>query len=96
MMVARASQDDLAASDIEAGWRTRLRRALQADPEAAEELRLLLAELDPEVRSDPTASVHNSISGGVQHGPVIQGQYFSGLTFGGSGAVPPEQDSGAV
>lgn len=96
LMAARASQDELAASDIEAGWRTRLRRALQADPEAAEELRLLLAELGPESGNDPSVSVHNSITGGVQHGPVIQGQYFSGLNFGGSGAVPPEQGTGAV
>lgn len=96
LMVAHAEQDDLAGSDIEAVWRTRLRRVLLADPEAAEELRLLLAELDQNAQNAPSVSVHNSISGGVQNGPVFQGQNFSGLTFGGSGAVPPEQGAGAV
>jgi hypothetical protein len=96
LMAAHAERDELAGADIEAAWRTRLRRVLLADPEAAEEFRLLLAELDPNAQSEPSASVHNSISGGVQNGPVFQGQHFSGLTFGGSGAVPPEQGGGAV
>jgi hypothetical protein len=96
LMAARAAQDELAGADIEAVWRTRLRRVLLADPEAAEELRLLLAELDPNADDDRAASVYNSISGGVQNGPVFQGRHFSGLTFGGSGAVPPEPGAGAV
>ncbi|MFJ2161598.1 hypothetical protein [Streptomyces sp. NPDC087856] len=96
-MAAHAERDELAGADIEATWRSRLRRVLLADPEAAEELRLLLAELDPDAQSEPSASVHNSISGGVQNGPVFQGQHFSGLTFGGSGAaVPSEQDGGVM
>ncbi|WP_369033232.1 hypothetical protein [Streptomyces adonidis] len=96
LTAARASEDDLAAADVEAVWRTRLRRALQTDPEAAEQLRLLLAELDPMVKSESAASVHNSISGGVQHGPVIQGQHFTGLTFHTTGTVPPQQPPGTV
>lgn len=95
LVAARAAQDELAGSDIEAVWRTRLRRVLLADPGAAEELRLLLSESDPNA-GDRGASVHNSISGGVQNGPVFQGQHFSGLPFGGPGAVPPEQSAGAV
>ncbi|MFJ5305210.1 hypothetical protein [Streptomyces sp. NPDC088350] len=95
-MAAHAAQDELSGADIEAVWRTRLRRVLLADPEAAEELRLLLAELDPSAGSTPSVSVHNSISGGVQNGPVVQGQNFSGLTFGGSGSVPPGPSAGAV
>jgi hypothetical protein len=96
LMAARAAQDDLAGADIEAVWRARLRRVLQADLQAAEELRSLLAELEPSIDDKQGAAVHNSISGGVQNGPVFQGQHFSGLTFGGSGAVPPEQGAGAV
>ncbi len=95
-MVAHAERDELAGSDIEAVWRTRLRRVLLADPGAAEELRLLLAGLDPNAQNDPSVSVHNSISGGVQNGPVFQGQNFSGLTFGGPGSVPPGPSAGAV
>lgn len=96
LAAARASEDDLAAADIEAGWRMRLRRALQTNPEAAEELRLLLAELEAEAGGKPTVTVHNSISGGVQNGPVFQGQHFSGLTFHSAGAPLPEQGTGSA
>ncbi|MFD5720926.1 hypothetical protein [Streptomyces sp. NPDC127036] len=96
LTAARASEDELAAADVEAIWRTRMRRALQSAPEAAEELRLLLAELDPGLKTESAHSVHNSISGGVQHGPVIQGQNFTGLTFHTTGTVPPDQTAGDV
>lgn len=95
LLAARESGDELAAADVEAGWRARLRRALRDDPGAAEELRLMLAELAPGRGSEPTVSVRNSISGGVQHGPVFQGQSFSGLTFTTPGTVPPEPGTGA-
>jgi hypothetical protein len=96
LMAARAARDELAGADVEAVWRTRLRRVLVADPEAAEELRLLLAELDPSAGNAPSVSVHNTISGGSYHAPVFQGQKFSGFTLGGSGTVPPEPGAGAV
>jgi hypothetical protein len=35
---------------------------------------------------EKTGSVTNTISGGVQHGPVLMGRDFTGLTFG---AAPP-------
>ncbi|MGW3974317.1 hypothetical protein ACWEFD_34120 [Streptomyces ardesiacus] len=95
LVAARASDDELAVADIEAGWRLRLRRALQADPGAAEELRLLLAELAPAAAgSDAAVTVHNSVNGGVQNGPVIQGQQFSSLTFYSSGSVPQGSSAG--
>ncbi|QLE70937.1 hypothetical protein FGW37_04350 [Streptomyces rectiverticillatus] len=95
LVAARAVADEPAVADIEAGWRLRLRRALQADPGAAEELRLLLAELAPGAAgSDAAITVHNSVSGGVQNGPVIQGQQFSGLTFYSSGSAPRGQGAG--
>ena len=34
-------------------------------------------------------NVTNSISGGNQYGPVLQGQNFSGLTFGPPAVPPP-------
>lgn len=95
LTAARAAQDELAGSGTEAMWRTRLRRVLLAGPGTAEELRLLLAESDPDA-NDRGASVHNSNSGGVQNGPVFQAPHCCGLTFCRPGAVPPGQSAGAV
>jgi hypothetical protein len=67
---ALSSGDEQTASDVQAEWRTRLRRALLADPSAAAELRSVLDELG--VSPGTQHVVHNSISGGVQHAPVIQ------------------------
>jgi hypothetical protein len=85
---ARESGDAEAADDVEAEWRTRLRRLLRADPAAAEELRALLTELGPLANGGPAVVVHNTVSGGVQHGPVVQGLNFSGLTFHTSTPAP--------
>lgn len=73
--------DDLAAADVEAEWRTRLRRVLRTDPVAAADLRALLDEVAPLVGDGDAGAVHNTISGGVQHGPIIQGRDFSDLTL---------------
>ena len=35
------------------------------------------------------ATVTNTISGGTQHGPVLQGRDFSNITFGAAPATPP-------
>lgn len=44
-----------------------------------------------------TGNVTNTISGGTQCGPVLQGRDFTGLTFGASPPPPPSRpgDSGA-
>jgi hypothetical protein len=94
LVAARESGDEDAEADIEAEWRMRMRRALRADRQAAEELRQLLAELDPGTSGERPPAVHNSISGGVQNGPVFQGRDFSGLSFGSSGVRPPEREAG--
>ncbi|MEV6963126.1 hypothetical protein AB0M97_28990 [Streptomyces sp. NPDC051207] len=88
LVAAREAGDEDAAADIEAAWRTRLRRALQADPTAVAELRSLLAEFEPDGGGAPAGTVRNSISGGTQYGPVLQGQQFSGLTFHSSAPEP--------
>ncbi|MEU5366613.1 hypothetical protein ABZ354_24615 [Streptomyces sp. NPDC005925] len=75
------------ASDVEAEWRTRLRRALLASPSAAAELRQVLAELAPASSDRQVVAVHNSISGGVQHGTVVQAGTVGSLNFG----TPPAQ-----
>jgi hypothetical protein len=58
------------------------------DPEFA-------AALDSWRRQVPAlveGSVTNTVSGGTQYGPVIQGRDFSGITFN-SPAVPPARES---
>jgi hypothetical protein len=37
---------------------------------------------------DKLGNVTNTISGGAQHGPVLQGRDFTGLTFGANPAPP--------
>jgi hypothetical protein len=88
LTTARVSGDERTASDVEAEWRTRLRRTLLADPGAAAELRAILDELEPHPSSQQIGDVHNTISGGVQHGPVIQTGTLGSLTIG----TPPGQD----
>ncbi|WP_328912135.1 MULTISPECIES: hypothetical protein [unclassified Streptomyces] len=88
LVAARAAGDEGAAADIEAEWRTRLRRVLRADPAAAGELRALLAELDPAAGGGQVNVVNNSFSG-VANGPVFQGQNYSiGSFHSGSAPVP--------
>jgi hypothetical protein len=90
LTAAREAGDTATAEDVRAEWRLRLRRALQADPAAAGELRRLLAELEP-ARQDARIVVVNTINGGTYHHAVVQ----SGFTFYGSApasqapAVPP-------
>ncbi|MFF9842078.1 hypothetical protein [Streptomyces sp. NPDC013740] len=69
-------------------WRARMRRSLLADPESAGELRSILDELASH-DSGPASSVTNSISGGVQHGPVIQAATIQNLKIGGQDGPRP-------
>ncbi|WP_328223208.1 MULTISPECIES: hypothetical protein [unclassified Streptomyces] len=62
------------------------------------------AERDPGFRTDlatwhgqakkvhSQGSVHNTISGGTQNGPVLQGGNFTGVSFTTSPPQPPEAD----
>lgn len=82
LAAARAAEDLPLAGDIEADWRLRLRRLLRDDPQAAAALRRLLAELADEADPEPAGyAVRNTVSGGVVHGPLVQGRDFSGLTL---------------
>ncbi|MFJ2258273.1 hypothetical protein ACIOKD_07970 [Streptomyces sp. NPDC087844] len=78
LVAARDADDEDAADDVRASWRVRLRRTLRDDPEAAAELRALLDELSPPSTAPTTLTVHNSVSGGVSHGVVVQGGTFNG------------------
>jgi hypothetical protein len=87
LLTARAEGDEAAvAEDIEAVWRSRLRRVLRADPAAADELRRLLDELTPAAGA-PHVVVTNTVNGGVHHGPVVLGQNFTDLTFHAAGTA---------
>ncbi|WP_172385434.1 hypothetical protein [Streptomyces sp. MNP-20] len=81
LLAARAAGDADAEADARAEWRNRMRRALRADPEAAAELRLLLDELG-RGGDDRGGVVHNTISGGVQRGNVIQAHTVGDVHLG--------------
>ncbi|MFE4646902.1 hypothetical protein [Streptomyces sp. NPDC056730] len=85
---AAGDGDEGIASDVEAEWRARLRRALVANPDSASELRAILDELAPDGGDQRVADVHNVISGGTQHGPVVQAGDVGSLNFG----TPPAQE----
>ncbi|MFE0176473.1 hypothetical protein ACFWZ2_29565 [Streptomyces sp. NPDC059002] len=86
VLTAWDADDAATAEDVRAEWRSRLRRALAADPGAVAELREILAELVPSADQEerPGGVVHNSISGGVQHGQVIQAHTVGDLTISDS------------
>ncbi|MPY50719.1 hypothetical protein [Streptomyces acidicola] len=81
LVAARDSDDEETAADVRDEWRLRLRRILRTDPSAAAELQALLDELRPP-EDQPKGVVHNTISGGVQHGTVIQAHTIRDLTIG--------------
>ncbi|MEU4114677.1 hypothetical protein AB0F71_09325 [Kitasatospora sp. NPDC028055] len=68
--VVEAGDDEDALADQTAVLRTRLRRLFREHPEAAEELREILAEFTP--RQEPGSTyIYNTVSGG-SNGNVIQ------------------------
>ncbi|GAQ57048.1 hypothetical protein [Streptomyces acidiscabies] len=90
---ANAMDDELTASrtalvaapeeetaDVTASVRMRLRRLLAENPEAAEELRLLVEEFTP-VRGDKGGSTYNTINGGIYNSPVVMGGFIGDTTF---------------
>lgn len=85
LATAQQEGDEEAAADVRAEWRNRMRRVLRADPEAASELRVLLDELNPALPAQRVRDVHNTISGGTQHGPVVQTGTIGSLHFGTDG-----------
>ncbi|MER8045044.1 hypothetical protein [Streptomyces sp. NPDC094032] len=80
---------DEARSEAHVEWRARMRRSLLADPESAGELRAILDELEGEKVAGAVTSVSNTISGGVQHGPVIQAATIQNLQIGNQGGPRP-------
>ncbi|MFJ7239120.1 hypothetical protein ACIQWB_18555 [Streptomyces olivaceus] len=75
------ADEEALRSDLTASVRLRLRRLIEEDPGAARELRLLVDEFASTAGLEASGSVHNSITGGRQDGPVFQGHTFTNLTF---------------
>ena len=63
------------------------------DPGFAEGLRQWWDQAEP--FREKTGNVTNTVSGGTQYGPVLQGRDFTGLTFGTPPAVPPTRPGDA-
>jgi hypothetical protein len=89
LMAAQGAGDHLAAADIEASWRVRLRRELQADPAARAQLQRILDEFDPEREAQGSSSVSNTITGSVNHAVVVQGRDNASLTLNQADADRP-------
>ncbi|MFJ9245622.1 hypothetical protein [Streptomyces sp. NPDC101776] len=85
---ARADGDERAAERVGERLRERLLRDLRDDPETARELARLITELSP----DTAVTYVSSVSGGVYHGPALQGAHINGnITF----EVPAPPSTGA-
>lgn len=81
---------ELTTVAITAEWRTRLYLLLQLNPNATNELRSMLTPLNDPLRERGQLTVHNVISGGVQHGPVIQSGRINRPTFHITHPLTPE------
>lgn len=82
--LAGAAQPDLAGARAAQArqWETRFADLLTDHPEAAAELRALLAEFPP-VLPGTGGNVTNTVSGTVRGGPVLMGRDFGDVTIGG-------------
>ncbi|AJC59132.1 MULTISPECIES: hypothetical protein [Streptomyces] len=81
---AREDGDEEVPQGVAVVWKARLRRLLAEDPAAAAELRRLLDEVAPQGTQSVVRDVHNTISGGVMTGPVVQ----AGVVFDHRGTPP--------
>ncbi|WP_449657475.1 helix-turn-helix domain-containing protein [Streptomyces mooreae] len=84
LLDARAADGTHTADDLTDRWHAYLQHVLQAGPATGDDLRDLLASLQRLTHTAPgvpRATVHNDISGGTQHGPVIQSGRITGLTL---------------
>ncbi|GHJ38310.1 hypothetical protein [Streptomyces sp. TS71-3] len=90
LVAARAGGDHDAADDVQAAWRSRLRRTLRADPAFAAELRALVDELTPPEETSRGGNTYNTINGGA-HGIVVQAGSVGGSVRSMYGSTPPAQ-----
>ncbi len=83
LLAADATERERTAREISRRYGARLRRLAEADDDSDGALRALLTSLLQLSASaaDSRRTVDNRISGGVQHGPVIQSGSVARLTF---------------
>ena len=79
---ANEAGDSSGLTEAETEWRLRLRRLVQADPQAARELQSLIAELSPPPSQAGTNVVNNSLSGTIKHGSSVQGRDMGDVHIG--------------
>lgn len=93
-LLAGDADDTQATREVEDRWRADLYRLLQTDSVTVDDLYGVLSSLQQLVNTSAArpVPVHNAISGGVQHGPVIQSGRITGLTFHVHGPGLPVQD----
>ncbi|MFT2016198.1 hypothetical protein ACMA1D_10200 [Streptomyces sp. 796.1] len=90
--VPATGEDELAALTAAPEDAQRARALLQALHQRAADdpqFRLSLAQWTQQAQAAQTGDgdTSNTVSGGEQHGPVLQGRDFNGLTFNGPGAA---------
>ncbi|GHE94530.1 hypothetical protein E5082_22120 [Streptomyces griseoluteus] len=82
LLLTGTTADERAASGIAAEWQTRLCGLVEAGVLTGEELSALGASLRRlAAAAGRTATVHNTVSGGTQHGPIVQAGTVTGLAF---------------
>lgn len=94
LLAADERNGDQIARDITAQWQTHLHHLLQTGAVTSENLRDVLSSLErlADTSAPHPGVVHNDISGGVQHGPVIQSGRITGLTVHVQDRSAPGQD----
>ncbi|MGW2510267.1 NB-ARC domain-containing protein [Streptomyces scopuliridis] len=82
LTAARQADDGDAEAGVATDLLIRLLRILQEDPSAAQELRLLLRELNPGADGPPAGTMNAAVTGGVLNAQtVLAGQFHGGITF---------------
>ncbi|WP_109005042.1 hypothetical protein [Streptomyces rishiriensis] len=83
LLLTGTAADERAASGIAAEWQTRLCGLVEAGALTGEELSALGASLRrlAAAAAGRPATVHNTVSGGTQHGPIVQASTVTGLAF---------------
>ncbi|NDK29406.1 hypothetical protein FSY75_34235 [Streptomyces sp. TR1341] len=70
LITATEAQDQQTQDDMQAEWRSRLRRLLASDPQAVTELQEILDEFSTP-KGSPGPAIQNLISGGTFNGPTL-------------------------
>jgi phage-related minor tail protein len=86
LLLTGTGADEHTTSGIAAEWQTHLCRLVESGALTGEDLNALGASLRrlAAAAAGRPATVHNTVSGGTQHGPIIQAGTVAGL------ALPPD------